>query len=135
MTRAKWLFATLIGLGMAAGLAAQGGNVPDVATIMEKAHAARKGLRAQIKDAVDKGSPDWADLQKKSKQFYELANALEKNAAPKGDKAEWVKLSKAYAGQVKDLDAAVAKKNGEAVKGAIKKLDANCMDCHDKFRD
>lgn len=135
MTRVKWVVASLIVLSAVAGLAARPDKVPSVEDIMKKAHGAKTGLRPQIKDAVEKGKPDYADLAKKSKEFVELASALEKNAAPKGDKAEWVKLCKSYAGQVVDLDKAVGKKDDKAVLAAIKKLDANCMDCHDKFRD
>jgi hypothetical protein len=122
----------LFGVGMAV---LAGGKVPSIEEIMDKAHANKTGLRAKISDEAKKASPDWATIQKQSKEFVGLAEALAKNDCPKGDKTSWQKLTKEYAEQVKDLDKAAAKKDAKALTAANQKLNANCASCHEKHRD
>ena len=124
-------FVLLIG----AGALLAGGKVPSIEEIMDKAHANKTGLRAKIADEVKKPAPDWATVQKQSKEFVTLAEALAKNDPPKGAKPNWVKLSKEYADAVKELDKSVVKKDGKAVTTANQKLNANCTACHEAHRD
>ena len=124
-----------ISLLFGVGLVLAGGQVPSIEDIMEKAHANKTGLRAKIAEEVKKPSPDWSTVQKQSKEFVSLAEALAKNNVPKGDKSSWQKLTKDYAEQVKDLDKSVAKKDAKAVTAANQKLNANCTTCHEKHRD
>jgi cytochrome c556 len=125
----------VIALLFGVGIVLAGSKVPSVEEIMEKAHANKTGLRAKIADEVKAASPDWATIQKQTKEFVTLAEALAKNSPPKGDKKSWEKLSKEYAEQVKDLDKAAAKKDAKAVTAANQKLNGNCQGCHDVHRD
>lgn len=129
----KWIAALTFVLGLGLGLSAD--DKLSIHDIMEKAHEGKQCLRTQIADQVKKPNPDWASVQKNSKEFVALAEALAKHPCPKGDKASWTKLTKDYAVQVKDLDAAAAKKDAKAVNAANQKLGANCMGCHDAHRD
>jgi hypothetical protein len=106
-------------------------KVPEVAEIMEKAHQTKKGLRAQIEAEGKKPKPDWDALQKKTKEYAELAEALPKNEPPKGDKKSWEKLAKEFAAEVKSLDEAAKKKNAKDLLEVNKKLGAKCDNCHD----
>lgn len=130
MSRAKWLAACVVMLGIAGVVGAA-----SIQEIMTKCHKLKVGLRDQIKAGAETASPNWADLQKKSKEFVEQASMLEGNTPPKGSKESWKKLSKEYVEQVKALDAAVAKKDAKAVADAHKKLGANCKGCHDAHQE
>ena len=130
----RWIAA--IGVVLGAGLVLSAGDkAPSVEEIMEKAHATKTGLKTKIADEVKKDSPDWATVQKQAKEFVSLAEALAKNDPPKGDKKNWLKLSKDYAEQVKDLEKSAGKKDAKAVTAANQKLNANCMVCHDAHRE
>jgi hypothetical protein len=126
-----------IGLGLLFPLATHSlgqGNIPTIEEIMSKAHKPKK-LREQIKADLDKSSPDWPAIQKKSKDFLTLASALEKNSPPRGDVGSWKKLSKDYADTVKMLDDAVGKKDVKAAQAANTRLTTKCMECHKIHRE
>jgi putative NADH-flavin reductase len=126
MTKAKWLVALVMVLGIAGVIGAA-----SIDEIMTKGHKAKTGLRDQIKMAADAASPNWADIQKKTKEFSDLAATLEKNDPPKGEKDSWKKLCKEYVDLVKALDTAAGKKDAKALAEANKKLGASCKGCHD----
>jgi len=126
MTRAQWLVALVAMLGVAGVIGAA-----SIDEIMTKGHKAKTGLRAQIKSGAEMANPNWADIQKKSKEFVDLASGLVKNDPPKGDKASWEKLCKEYVDLVKAIDEAAAKKDAKALAAADKKLGASCKGCHD----
>lgn len=130
MSRAKWFVAGGLMLGLV-GLVAAG----PIEDIMLKCHKAKTGLRAQIKTESEKASPNWADIQKKTKEFVTEASMIEKNSPPKGDAASWKKLSQEYVAQVKQLDAAAGKKDAKGIADVDKKLGANCKGCHDAHKE
>jgi cytochrome c556 len=99
--------------------------------IMVKAHKARTGLRDQIKNAAAMPNPDWAEIQKKTKEFVELAKELVKNDPPMGTKESWEKHCAEYVEIIKALDEAAAKKDAKAIAEVNKKLGASCKGCHD----
>jgi hypothetical protein len=135
MKRLRWLAACCVALLGASILSAQGDKVPSVHDIMEKAHKVKSGLRDKIATEAKAASPKWDDAKKMSKEFVDLANALEKNKPPKGPEDSWKKLSKSYAAEVKALDEAVGKKDKMAVDKANKVLGANCKGCHDAHQE
>jgi hypothetical protein len=110
-------------------------DVSSIDDIMTKAHKNKTGLRDQIAMELKKGSPDWADVQKKTKEFVKLAGMLSKFDPPKGEKSSWKKLSDAYTAEVKTLDDAAGKKDQAAATKANDKLKTGCMPCHDAHRE
>ncbi len=134
MRRTLALGVGLTVLGLSAVLVAAGQDkdkVPEVGEIMDKAHTAKKGLKALIDAEVKKPKPNWETVQKQSKEYLTLAEALAKNDPPKGDKKSWVKLAKEFAEEVKSLDDAAKKKNAKGLLEASKKLGGKCDACHD----
>lgn len=126
MKMSKWLAALVILFGMAGVIAAA-----SIDEIMVKAHKARTGLRDQIKNAAAMPNPDWAEIQKKTKEFVELAKELVKHDPPMGDRASWEKHCAEYVEIIKALDEAAAKKDAKAIADVNKKLGASCKGCHD----
>lgn len=134
MMRSGWGVVGLLMLGVVVGLSAGGNENPTIEQIMEKAHKTKTGLRDQIAAEMKKDAPDWADVQKKTKEFVTLIDALGKNEPPMGDKANWKKLTTAYAKHVRELDAAAGKKDRQSVSGMNTKLGTVCKSCHDVHR-
>jgi cytochrome c556 len=135
MKRVTGIVAGLLVLGLAVNLAANQAKTPSIKEVMKKAHDNKAGLRAQIKTEADKPNPDWADVQKLTKEFVQLTSALDGNKPPKGDAAAWKKQCQGYVEQVKALDAAAGKKDAAAVKAANQKLASNCGGCHKAHRE
>lgn len=133
MKRALWIVPGLLVLGGVIGFCAE--DVSSIDDIMTRAHKNKTGLRDQIANELKKTSPDWADVQKKTKEFVKLASSLTKFDPPKGDKASWKKLSDAYTADVKSLDSAAGKKDREAAVKAADKLKTGCTPCHDAHRE
>lgn len=119
----------------AASLCAFDGKTPTVKEVMKKAHDNKSGLRAQIKTEAEKASPDWADIQKMTKEFVELASALESNKPGKGDVAGWTKQCQGYVTLVKALETAAGKKDAAAMKAANDKIIRYCGGCHKAHRE
>ncbi len=132
MKRAIWATAGLLVTTLVVAFAGDPDSIDD---IMTKAHKSKTGLRDQIAAELKKASPDWADVQKKTKEFVALASALKKFDPPKGDKKSWGQLSDAYVADVKNLDLAAGKKSKEDTAAAAEKLKKGCMPCHDAHRD
>ncbi|MCS6977860.1 MAG: cytochrome c [Gemmatales bacterium] len=126
MRTSKWLAALAVLLGMTGLIAAS-----SIDEIMVKAHKARTGLRDQIKNAAAMPNPDWAEIQKKTKEFVELAKELVKYDPPMGTKESWQKHCAEYVEIIKALDEAAAKKDAKGIAEVNKKLGASCKGCHD----
>lgn len=135
MTRFASVAAGLLVLGLVAGVLAQDGGAPKVADIMKKAHKTKTGLRDQITVEVEKGTQDWPEIQKKTKELVTLASALGKNEPPMGEKASWKKLTGEYLEDAKALDQAAGKKDAKAVAAANAKLGKRCLGCHTNHRE
>src|SRR5262249_17872669 len=124
MKRAFWVIPGLFVASVVIGFC--GDDTSTVNDIMKKAHSNKKGLRDQIATELKKTTPDWADLQKKSKEFAKLASMLTKfkpgDEGVKGYPKGWKKLSEAYAAEVKSLDDAVGKKDKPAAEKINDKL-------------
>lgn len=102
--------------------------------IMGKLNKGPKSLMATIGKELKKADPDWDDVQKRTKEFAELAAAMTKNQPSRGEKESWEKLSKAYCVCAKALDEAVQNKDLKAAKAAHAKLGGSCKACHDAHR-
>src|SRR5438270_11977418 len=97
-------------------------KVPTVEEIMQKVNKGKGAIHAQVKEAVNSPSPDWAALQKMTKEYSALADFLGKNDPPKGDKGSWEKQTKAYAEKAKKLNEDAQSKNLADCQADVKAL-------------
>jgi cytochrome c556 len=128
--------AALLVAALAAGPAgAQGdGETPSIKKIMKTLHAGQKAPLNTLKTALKSNSPDWTKVQKEAKIFAEFAPALPKNDPPKGDKASFEKLAKAYVASAKALEEAADKEELKGARDALKKISTSCAACHKAHR-
>ncbi len=133
MKRAFWAVPGLLVVSAVIGFSAE--DPSSIEDVMIKAHKNKTGLRDQIAAELKKASPDWPEVQKKTKEFAKLAGTLSKFKPEKGDLASWKKLSEAYAGEVKSLDDAAGKKDKDLATKANDKLKMSCTPCHDVHRE
>lgn len=126
------VLALLIGLG--ASVEAQGDKVPETREIMARLNKPTGiyfALTRELKDAA----PEWDDARTQSKTLSLLAAALPKNAPPKGDKASWDKLARAYADNAKAVEEAVKKMDKAAAQAALTRMgEPFCTNCHKAHR-
>jgi hypothetical protein len=117
------------------GAAAASGGVPSIHDIMEQVNRRKSGLHSEIGDSLQGESIDWSVIEPKSKNYAALADFLGKNDPPKGDKASWESLTKAYAADAQSLHAAAEKKDKDSALAAHQKLSDSCMGCHRSHRE
>jgi hypothetical protein len=96
--------------------------------IMEKAHAGDDAFRAVVLKAVKAG--DFKQATNPMKAWAALAPHLGSFNPPKGDKASWKKLAKAYGEQVKNLAAAIEKKDQKKAQMLLSTINVSCGKCH-----
>src|SRR5262245_32490576 len=108
---------------------------PTIKEIMSKLNKPN-GLRPNLGQDLMDDEPNWEEIQNETKHFVELVEALGKNTPPKGDKASWDRLTRAYADKAKAMDAAAKKKDKPGALAAHQKLSSNdfCKQCHDAHR-
>jgi hypothetical protein len=97
--------------------------------VMTKAHKP-KGLLPALRKALNSGEPDWATIQKQTKELATLARTLGKNDPPKGERESWEKLTKAYTNNAEALEAAAEKEDKVSARAAQAKLSGSCLTCH-----
>jgi cytochrome c556 len=109
-------------------------ETPSIKTVMEKLHKGKDSPLNTLKAALKAGSPDWESVQKEAKLFKKYGDALPKNDPPKGKKASFEKLAKAYAANAKSLEEAAEKENLKGTRDAMKKISSSCTACHKSHR-
>lgn len=105
------------------------GQGPDIKEIMGKVNKAG-GLYPSIQKGMKTATPNWGALKNDSDELGSLVQSLGKNKPPKGEAASWQKLTKDYADEAANLNAAVVSKNKSAADAAIAKLGTSCSACH-----
>ena len=105
-----------------------------IKTVMEKLHKGGKSPLNNLKAALKGSSPDWEAVQKETKLFKKYGGALAKNEPPKGKKADFEKLAKAYADSAKSLDEAAERENLKGARDSFKKIQNSCSACHKSHR-
>ena len=119
----------IVGLALATA-GAKDDEVPSIKEVMQKLHKGAKSPLAAIKKSLADDSPDWKDLQDKTKDFVILGAALAKNEPPKGEFESWKKLADGYFEDSKDLDDAAKEEDLKATRDAFKEVSGSCMACH-----
>jgi cytochrome c556 len=124
MIRVRQFASVVALLGIASFVAVAADPTP-----IKKIMAAQKAALGTIGKEL-KGKTDWETVHKVAKDWVPLAEDLGKNDAPKGEKASWEKLTKAYAENVAKLEEAAGKKDAKAVGAATKAIQGSCGACH-----
>jgi Cytochrome C' len=108
-----------------------GARTQESATIKEVMDQLHKGGSAPLaKTALKAESPDWSKVQELTKEFVKYGALLEKNEPPRGDKADFEKLAKAYYTNAKALDDAAKAEDKDKAQSALNKIGASCKTCH-----
>ena len=129
------LLVLLSGLILAAGVSASADDdkVPPVKKIMQSQHG-KDGSLPKLEKGL-KGTPDWEELQKLSKEYAKQIGYMTKNESPDASKKDlWKKLTDKIAKSGKDLDDGVKKKDDKEALKVIKDIRGQCMGCHSEFR-
>ena len=105
-------------------------DTPTIKEVMNTLHKGASSPLALLKGQLRRDSPDWATIQKETKDFVILGASLAKNDPPKGDKGSWKTLADGYFADAKALDDAANAKNLAAAQAAHKKLATSCKACH-----
>jgi Cytochrome C' len=110
---------------------------PPFLKVMEDNFSGKKNVHRALKKAVDADTIDWGEVGNLCKQYTTAANqvgAHAKTKPEKGDDKSWAKLTEQFQSLSKELDAAVAKKDKEQIKGTMEKLHDTCEACHENHR-
>jgi cytochrome c556 len=138
----KWLICTasLLSVLAVASLAANPAGAagddetPSIKKVMETLHKGKNSPLNSVKAALKSSPPDWVEIQKQAKEFATYGEALPKNDPPKGKKAAYEKLAKAYASNAKTLKEAAEKEDLKGAKAAFGKISTSCTQCHKSHR-
>jgi hypothetical protein len=134
MSRRRWgaaLAAVLVVLAASwTPSSADDDKEPTIKEIMTKAHKGGNSLLNTVGKDLKAADPDWAEVQKKTKELVKLGTSLGKATPPKGDKESWEKLTKSYTDTAKDLNRSAGNKDKDKAVGAQMKLTKMCANCH-----
>jgi cytochrome c556 len=105
-------------------------SAPSIKEIMGKLHKGANAPLAKLKTALKADTPDWKDIQDKTKDFVIFGSALAKNTPPRGDKADFEKRADAYYQHAKSLDDATKAEDRAKAQAALDRIGASCRACH-----
>ncbi len=115
------LFALLVAIGVATAADDKGQTIKQCMKCQNTSKAAiEKSVKAE----------KWDDAVKTSKTWLKAAEDLGKNKPKKGDEDSWKEKTGKYLDTVKDVSAAVEKKDAEATTKGLKAVGGQCGDCH-----
>jgi cytochrome c556 len=136
MTR-KWVVAVaavaavLVGLAVALNPSgAEGDKDISIKEIMTKAHKPGDSLLTNLRKELQEDEPDWAEVQKDSKELVQLGTTLGKATPPRGGKESWKNLTGKYLNTAKTLTATSLRKDKAKASKALKDLQSQCTTCH-----
>jgi cytochrome c556 len=124
------VLAVLIAAALGSGRAGAEDEAASIKSIMGKLHKGANAPLTQLKGQLKADTPDWASIQKGTKDFVMLGASLAKFDPPKGEAAAYKALAKTYYQNAKDLDTAAEKRDAAATKAAFGKLAGSCKECH-----
>jgi cytochrome c556 len=105
-----------------------------VKEIMGRVNKGPAALFPTVRKNLNADAPDWAELQKQSKEIADLVESLGKKDPPRGEKVTWSKFTKDYAVDAKALADAAQKKDKDATIAAHTKITKACTACHNAHR-
>jgi cytochrome c556 len=115
---------------LSAGLAGAADEKATIKEVMDALHKGAKSPLAQLKAELKAETPDWAKIQKTTKQFVTYGAALPKNDPPRGDSEDFKKIATNYYNLAKAVDEAAQKEDKQAAQAAFSKLNGLCKTCH-----
>jgi hypothetical protein len=126
--------AALLLVGLSLPLAAEPDKAPDIKQIMQRANKPT-GIYFNLKKDLEDEEPMWADMREEARELAQLAASLGKQTPPKGDRASWMKLTRAYADDARGLYQAIGRKDRRVARSAIARLGGDtCTRCHKAHR-
>ncbi len=126
----------LLALSGAAPAGARDEKPSEIKMIMEKANKPGSGLYFRIAQELRAEDTDWKEVARDAQELKRLTAELPKLTPPKGDKASWAQLTRAYAANAAALDEAAKKKNKPAARAAHARMGEDaCTACHKVHRE
>jgi cytochrome c556 len=131
--------ATLLGFLAVAGwmsqsAGAQDDEKPTIKQIMAKLHKGSKAPLKSVQTELKGSSPNWTKVEAEATIIEKFGTYLAKTEAPRGERASFEKLAKAYEKNAKALKAAAEDHELAKAKEATKKLGTSCKSCHDAHK-
>jgi hypothetical protein len=121
-------------LAWTARVDAQKEKAPDIKEIMGKLNKPT-GIYFSMARELKEDMPMWDEVQTQAKILAQQAAALVKTQPPKGDKASWDALVKAYADNARTAQVAVQRMDKAGAQAAMALMGgANCNKCHEAHR-
>jgi cytochrome c556 len=127
---------SLITLSTLADRTARSGDetTPTIKEVMRKLHKGPGSALGKLKKDLAADSPDWTEIQARTKDFETYGAALPKNDPPQGEKEDWQKRADSYYENAKKLNASAKKEDKAGVKAAFSKISNACAACHKAHR-
>ena len=110
--------------------AASDDETPTIKKIMQTLHKGAKAPLNTVKASLKGDSPDWSQIEKDAEIIAKYGAFLTKGEPPKGEKADFEQLAKAYERSAKSLKTAAEKEDLKSARSASKKLGDSCKACH-----
>jgi hypothetical protein len=126
-------------LALLAALAAQptsppAERPPSIKEIMARAHRP-SGYYFAVLKGLREPAPAWDEIGVQARALSKLADALGRNAPPRGERSSWERLAAAYAANARALEEAVGRKDRPAALSAANALgEPACSTCHRAHR-
>ena len=133
----KKRLAVLLGMVVTLGLGGLAGaydDPPTIKKVMAQLHKGQKSALSSVKAEIKSASPDWKTIKDTSKTIVTLSESITDLEPPKGDKAGYGKLSKAYATLAHELSDSAEAEDSTKTAAAAKKLSSTCKACHDAHK-
>jgi hypothetical protein len=111
-----------------------GGGDSKIKQIMGTLTKGPNSLTSVIGRELEASPPAWETIQPQASEYARLAGQMGQLDPPKGSKESWAKLTSAYAGSAAALDKAAQAKDLDEAKGAHKRIQNSCMECHREHR-
>lgn len=127
-----------VGIGLAllaltVAVEAQGEKLT-VKEIMGQINKGPTALFPTVRKNLNADAPDWAGLQKQSKEIATLVEWIAKKEPPRGEKVSWSKHTKEYIAETKALADAAQKKDKDGMIGVHARITKVCSACHKEHR-
>ncbi len=105
-----------------------------VKEIMGQINKGPTALFPTVRKNLNADAPDWAGLQKQSKEIATLVEWMAKKDPPRGEKVSWSKHTKEYLAETKALADAAQKKDKDGMIGVHARITKACTTCHKEHR-
>jgi hypothetical protein len=115
-------------------VSAQGDKPSEIKEVMAKLNKP-SGIYFSLVGEMKEPQPDWDEARMQARLLAQLSGTLAKGTPPKGDKASWDKMVKAYIESAQAAESAVKKKDKAAALAALVKMgEPTCKKCHQAHR-